>query len=98
MDKYSYLDIHKYMQEIYKYPYLVFDNVNKKTSTLCPIPNCGAQFGKVAKISGQLLVGKQILFADHFVKWHTESDAFVYGYSIPFFKWVLQIYHRKIYK
>jgi hypothetical protein len=38
LEKYSYLDIHRYMAEIYKYPYLMFDTVSKKTSTLCPIP------------------------------------------------------------
>ena len=27
LDKYSYLDIHKYLMEIYKYPYLIFDSV-----------------------------------------------------------------------
>jgi len=39
LDKYSYLDIHRYMSEIYKYPYLILDTSNKKTSTLCPVPS-----------------------------------------------------------
>ena len=56
------------------------------------------RFGKVAKISGQLLVGKQILFADHFVKWHSETDAHNYGYSIPFFKFCIEVYLSKIRK
>jgi hypothetical protein len=56
MDKYSYLDMHKYMKEVYKYPYVVFDNNNKKSNIVCPIPDCGAQFGKITKVGGQLLV------------------------------------------
>lgn len=50
--KYSYLDVHRYLTEVYKYPYLIFDCVNKKTNTICPVPDCGAQFSKVAKLAG----------------------------------------------
>lgn len=36
LEKYSYLDIHRYMQEVYKYPYIVMDTetVAKKTAVL----------------------------------------------------------------
>jgi len=53
-EKYSYLDLHKYMREVYKYPYISTDINNnlKKTNLICPIPDCGAQFGKMTKANG----------------------------------------------
>lgn len=56
-DKYSYLDVHKYIKEVYRFPYIIYENQQRKPALLCPVPDCGVWFGKVSKVNGQLLVG-----------------------------------------
>ena len=74
MERYSYLDMHKYIREVYKYPYIVYDNCEKKTNVLCPIPDCGAQFVKMSRVGGQLQVSQHILYLDHFVRFHSGKE------------------------
>ena len=44
LDRYSYLDVHKYIRELYKFPYVTTEiNANqRKTNLICCIPGCGA--------------------------------------------------------
>ena len=141
--------MHKYIKEVYKYPYVGIDmNTNKKSNLVCPIPDCGATFGKITKANGQLVVSQAILFCDHFVKYHsgrrnrelaesnpfssyssyhrfsgvpetvrneqrrrrtsslyqceTEEEsqnlAYMYGYSLKFMKWIVDVYIVKVQK
>ena len=39
-----------------------------------------------------------MLFADHFVKWHGEKEAEIYGYSLPFLRWIVKVYKDKVRK
>ena len=42
MERYSYLDMHRYIKEVYKMPYNIYENNVKKPTIICPIPDCGA--------------------------------------------------------